>query len=278
MSAPGESTLRVPGATLFYKVKGSGPLLLLLQGGDGDADGMSALADKLAPHYTVVTCDRRGLSRSKLDDPAEAMRVETHSEDAHLLLGALTDEPALVFGLSLGALIGLELVARYPEQVRLLVAHEPPATELLPDAERATAEGVRDDIEATFRREGLPAAMRKFLAIAGVNVEKREAEYEPPAPSPQRGQNLLFFLTRDAPAVRRFRLDIEGLQAVSAKVVLGAGEASRASFPHHCARALALRLGKEAVLFPGDHGGPALQPRAFAARLREVLGDSQAAR
>jgi len=43
----------------------------------------------------------------------------------------LRDEPASVFGNSSGAIIGLELAARHPEQVRVLVAHEPPLFELL---------------------------------------------------------------------------------------------------------------------------------------------------
>jgi hypothetical protein len=33
-----DDSLRVGGATLFYRVRGSGPLLLILPGGDGDAD------------------------------------------------------------------------------------------------------------------------------------------------------------------------------------------------------------------------------------------------
>jgi len=86
-----------------------------------------------------VTYDRRGLSRSILDAPAESLTISTHSDDAHRLLAELTNQPALVFGSSIGALVGLDLVARHPEQVRVLVAHEPPTWELLPDAERDRA-------------------------------------------------------------------------------------------------------------------------------------------
>ena len=65
------NTLKVPGATLYYKVRGAGPLLLLICGGIYDAAGYAGLADRLADRYTVVTYDRRGNSRSPLDGPPE---------------------------------------------------------------------------------------------------------------------------------------------------------------------------------------------------------------
>jgi pimeloyl-ACP methyl ester carboxylesterase len=147
-----DGTLRVPGATLFYRVRGSGPPLVILPGGDGAADSVDAVSDQLVDRYRVVTYDRRGLSRSRLDAPAEGLTLATHSDDAHRLLAALTTEPAFVLGSSIGALIGLDLVARHPEQVRVLVAHEPPAWELLPDAERERATRAQEDAENTFQR------------------------------------------------------------------------------------------------------------------------------
>src|SRR5271165_6213055 len=117
-----EGLIEVPGAKLFYRARGSGPVLLTLQGGGGDADGSDGLAAALADRYTVVAYDRRGLSRSSIDAGGEPVGIATHSEDASRLLAGLTDEPAYVFGSSLGALIGLELVAAHPAQVRLLVA------------------------------------------------------------------------------------------------------------------------------------------------------------
>jgi pimeloyl-ACP methyl ester carboxylesterase len=232
---------------------------------------MRALADHLVEHYTVLTYDRRGLSRSPITDPQERIRVETHAHDAHMLLDALATEPALVLGISIGALVGLDLVAHHPEQVRVLVAHEPPATELLPSAARAPADRAREDVEETFRKEGVPAAMQKFLAIAGVNFADREPNLDLPGPTPQRAANLVFFLTHDAPAARHYRLDAEALKAASPKIIPAAGRTSMESFPNHCARALAELLGVQVVLFPGDHSGPLLHPKAFAARLHEVL-------
>lgn len=271
MSASNNGTLRVPGADLYYEVRGSGPVLLILQGGDGDAGGCHDLVNRLVDHYTVVTYDRRGLSRSKLDDPLQAIRLETHCDDAHRLLAALTTEPAMVFGGSLGALLGLDLVARYPNQVHTLVAHEPPAPELLPDAERAQAVKSQEEMEETFQREGVAGSMRKMASSILMDLTDRETDVQLAPPTPQRAANFTFFLAHDAPAVRRYRLDIAALKAAQTRIVPAAGMTSRDAWTHHCARALADRLGTEFAEFPGGHNGYIFHPRAIAAKLQDVL-------
>jgi pimeloyl-ACP methyl ester carboxylesterase len=266
--------LPVPGATLNYKVRGDGPLLLLLQGGDGDADAADALAGHLADDYTVLSYDRRGLSRSPVSDPAAPVDMSTHSEDASRLIAAVGGEPALVFGVSLGAMLGLDLISRHPEQVRLLVAHEPPATELLPEPGRGQAIRDQEEVEELYRREGTAAAMRKFVTVVGIRFDDREADVAIPQPRPERIANLEVFLARDAPAVHRYRLDLHALQKAAARIVPAAGTSTQA-FPRHCAQALADELGRPLAEFPGNHSGFILRPRAFAARLHEVLTGSQ---
>src|SRR2546423_4335943 len=129
-------TLRLPGASVYYEVRGSGPVLLMIGAGTADAASFNGIATHLADHYTVVSYDRRGYSRSPLDDPEEEQCIETHSDDAHRLLAILSTEPAYIFGSSGGAKIGLDLAIRHPEQIQALVAHEPPVMELLPKSER----------------------------------------------------------------------------------------------------------------------------------------------
>jgi pimeloyl-ACP methyl ester carboxylesterase len=134
-----DNSLRVNGASVFYRLRGHGPFLLILPGGDGDADTTEALCQQLVDRYTVITYDRRGMSRSTTDRSTDTLNLETHGDDAHRLLAALTSQPVLVFGSSIGALIGLDLVRRHSGQVSVLVAHEPPIFELLPAIERDRA-------------------------------------------------------------------------------------------------------------------------------------------
>jgi pimeloyl-ACP methyl ester carboxylesterase len=99
----GHDSVRTDGATLFYRVRGSGPLVLILPGGDGDAYTANALCDQLIDRYTVVTYDRGGMSRSTIDASTKPSTIATHGDDAHRLAATLTREPAFVFGSSIGA-------------------------------------------------------------------------------------------------------------------------------------------------------------------------------
>ena len=130
MSEVREGRVEVIGASIHYQVSGHGPTLLLLSPGDGDADAFSGIAP-LLDGFTVVTCDRRGQPRSEIEDPAEPVTISTHADDMARVLVAVTTHAARVFGAGLGAVIGLELVARHPHRVSTLVAFEPSLPTLL---------------------------------------------------------------------------------------------------------------------------------------------------
>ncbi|GGQ12022.1 pimeloyl-ACP methyl ester carboxylesterase [Actinomadura coerulea] len=274
--------LDVPGASLFYEVRGSGPVLLLICGGIYDAAGYAGLADLLADRYTVVTYDRRGNSRSPLDGPPERQRVETHADDASLLLAEVADGPAHVFGNSSGAQIGLELAARHPEQVRALVAHEPPLLTLLPDADHW--EAVMADVERAYRDGGAGPAMGTFGAALGMgggehegSAEQASAEQQQP-PSPEMlemfarfEKNTEFFVGYEVPGFGRYTPDVDALRGSSVRIVPAAGEESAGEPPHRAALVLAERLGTSAEIYPGDHGGFGPHAAAFAARLAEAF-------
>lgn len=103
-------TLKVPGARLYYEIRGSGPTLLMIPGGPADAAAFAGLAGLLAERYTVVTYDPRGNSRSPFDGPPRDWRADVHADDARRLLAAVGPEPAYVLASSSGALLGLDLV------------------------------------------------------------------------------------------------------------------------------------------------------------------------
>ncbi|UUU37926.1 alpha/beta fold hydrolase [Streptomyces sp. NBC_00162] len=62
-------TLSVPGSTLHFRTEGRGPVLLISQSGEGDADRTVDLVPHLADTFTVVTYDRRGLRAARSTTP-----------------------------------------------------------------------------------------------------------------------------------------------------------------------------------------------------------------
>lgn len=268
-------SLVVPGAKLYYKVRGEGPALLVLQGGAGDADTPDALANALGASFTVITFDRRGLSRSPLSDPGQVVTIEQHATDALALLDELHADAAYVFGSSLGSLVALELVLQESARLRRVVVHDPPLFELLTAEEQQAFRDLRSQVAEIALSQGTRPAMRHFLVSIGVNNDDREEDAEPPPSGRERARNSGFFLSRDSRAADQYKLDLAALKAVAQKVVPAFGQSSEACFPSRCALALAQRLERVPLGFPGGHTGYVLRPRAFAERLTNVLAPSQ---
>src|SRR5271165_1603784 len=179
---PTGGTLAVPGAKLYYEVRGTGPALAVI-GSPMAAGEFAALADALADGRTVITYDPRGISGSPVDDPAQDSTPELRADDVVALLDAVGAQTADVFGSSGGAVTGLALAVRYPDRIRTLVAHEPPLLELLPDA--AAQRAKTDDVIETFHRQGVGAAWMKFMANAGFDTGRQGAPRPPGEPPEQ---------------------------------------------------------------------------------------------
>lgn len=263
-------TLAVPGATLHAEVRGSGPTLLLITGGNGDSDAYGPIARILAERYTVITYDPRGNSRSPLSGPPEDVDIPTNSDDAAAVLASLADEPALVFGSSSGALIALDLVTWHAKMVRTAVAHEPPAIELLPDVaeQRAFIAHVYD----TYRHAGLAPAMRVFAAGTGPADEPSDPAPPPAAAMANRtAANMEFFLAHEIRPFTAYRPDLDALAAAPTRIVLAGGRDSRQYMPYRPNTVIAHHLGTTIIDFPGGHTGYLTHPQQFAARLTEVL-------
>ncbi|WP_264077874.1 alpha/beta fold hydrolase [Mycolicibacterium houstonense] len=257
-------TVTVAGARLHYDVRGDGPLLLIL-GAPMAAAEFAPLAHALAGDHTVVTADPRGIARSTVDDPTENSIPERRADDVAAILDDLGADSADVFGSSGGAVTGLSLVARHPDRVRTLVAHEPPLLELLPDA--AEQRAATEDIIATFNRDGMFAAWGKFMANAGFDIPS--ASPEMPEPGDQDLRDAAHFFNHELRATTRYLPDVEALE--NGRVVLGLGEESGRLLTRRTTIALADLLGARPVMFPGDHGGFIDAPGAFADTLRAVL-------
>jgi clorobiocin biosynthesis protein CloN7 len=271
-SNPAIHTLDVPGARLYYEVRGSGPLLLLL-GSPMDSTGFAGIAAELADGYMVITYDPRGISNSTREDHTQEVTPEFQADDVHRLLSALGGERAYVFGSSGGAVVGLALAAAHPNQVRMLVAHEPPVIELLPDSAQVRAQ--INDVYDTYCNEGPEAAMQKFLAYTNVGAPSAEGDEARSEPDPETIARMRsaadHFLAHLLRPTAFYRPEIEGLRSGSTRIVVAGGTTSKGQLAHRTAVALAERLGTNVVDFPGSHIGFIEYPGACARLLRAIV-------
>jgi len=286
MAEPETHTLDAPGAVLHYDVRrndaSTQPTLLLI-GSPMSAQGFVTQAGHFTDR-TVVTYDPRGAGRSKRTDAASETTVEEHADDLHRMIDALDAGPVDIFASSGGAVNALALVAKHPEQVRILVAHEPPAAEELPDREAvlAACEGIKE----TYLREGFGPAMAKFIALVSHEGPIPTGFADQPGPDPATfglptvddGSRDDALLCLNMPSCPGYRHDFDALRAASARIVMAVGARSSTAMAGRGAVAVAGRLGTEPVTFPGGHDGflggeygGMGQPDAFAATLRKVL-------
>ncbi|MBG0792422.1 alpha/beta fold hydrolase [Methylocystis sp. H62] len=271
------STQKVPGARIYFEMRGTGPILLIIPGGPQDAGVFADLSRYLADRYTVVAYDPRGNSRSTFDGEPEELQLDVQADDAAALIGALGCGPAYVFGTSGGAQIGLNLAARHPELVRALVAHEPPSMMLLPDPSEAVAgsQGLYD----TYRRDGVDAAMAQFFADNGLADEADRGEAPPEfAISPEATEtfarvsgNFEYWLAYGVMPLSLYRPDVDALRAGKPRVVVAIGEQSAGQPIEGMGMALAEKLGTEPARFPGDHMGFGPHADTFAETLDRVF-------
>ena len=265
------STLKVPGAQLSYGISGDGPLLILIPGARGEGEVFRQVARLLAARYQVVTYDRRGFSRSELDGSQDYdHRLSTDADDVRRLIEHLTDDPATVFGSSSGAIVALEVLIHSPERVQTVVAHEPPAVSLLPDAAKWLA--FFDGIYDTYCRSGVSEAMHQFADGAFGSVDHqlmhralREHTNEYTL------SNTTYWMEHELRQYPRVELDLAALAAHAERIVLAGGRDAQDQLPYQPNRVLARQLGLDIVDFPGGHLGFVSSPAEFAKELLDTL-------
>jgi pimeloyl-ACP methyl ester carboxylesterase len=288
MTEPVVHKLEVPGAVLRYDVRESepagGPVLLMI-GSPMGAAGFGTLAAHFTDR-TIVTYDPRGVERSERTDADVEVTPEVHAADVRAVIEAVGGGPVDVFASSGGAVNALALVAAHPGLVRTLVAHEPPAASVLPDATDALA--ACRAVYETYHRHGSGHGMAQFIALASLRGPVPAAFASQPAPDPATfGMPTEDDGARDDPmlgsnivTVTHYRPDVDALRAAPTRIVLAVGADSDGELAHRGAEAVAELLGTSPVTFPGGHGGflggeygQMGEPDAFAATLRIVLID-----
>ncbi len=293
MTEPTTHTLDVPGAVLTYDVRpadrlhrcpGAAPHRF--------ADGRRRVRHARRPLHRSHRGDlrparRRAQREGRSGQPSR--RPEQHADDLHRIIAELGCGPVDLFASSGGAVNALALVAAHPEQVRTLVAHEPPLASILPDREGAMA--FTQAIHDTYQRSGFGAGMAQFIVAVShqgpMTGRVRQRNRRPirrcsgcrprtTAPAPtrcsartsSRARTTSPTSTRCAPRSTRIVV-AAGVESDGPDGAPRRGGRRRATRDDGRCRSRAITVASWV-----DEYGQAGDPDAFAAKLREVLAEA----
>jgi pimeloyl-ACP methyl ester carboxylesterase len=290
--------VRIPGVTLYTEKTGQGPALVLIPGGGGDAEMYADVSRPLAERFTVITFDRRGNSRSPLDEESTPVGVAGQAADVVAVLDHYGIDRAYVFGNSASAIITLELLANHEDRLLGTVVHEPPLVQILPDSPE------RQRLDELRGIAGTEGPLRGFVAFAAMTMPHvprlfqtrlgraalaammqvmltigsgwRRVTGRAPGGMHRLIGNADILFRRELPAFcYDYEPDPAKLRLVRVPWLLATGEESAGRPYHRPAHALGGKLSVPCVEFPGGHTGYQQHPQEFAHRLTEILDQLQ---
>lgn len=255
----------IAGGKLYFETSGSGSPLMLVPGLAGSGRFWRQQAPRLAPHFTVVVHDHRGVDRSSRD--AITYSIEQMAADALALMDHLGIESTALIGQSTGGAIGQYLAATHPERISRLVlsstwTHADPYFTRLFELRRDLLRSAGMEL---FTRSGsLLLYSPEWLREHDGEVAAAEAQAIADASSPEilisRIEALLRFDGRAlAP---RIRCPTLVLAALDDRIT-----------PAYFSRALAQAVpGAQLVLFDsGGHFLPLVEPERYAETVLQFL-------
>jgi pimeloyl-ACP methyl ester carboxylesterase len=258
-----EARIEVGGRRLAWRVAGSGPPLLLVNGyAATGADWDPTFLAALAASHEVICPDNRGMGGSELGE--DRLSVAAMAEDLEAILGAAGIGSCAVAGWSMGGFVAQRLAEARPDRVErlALIASDPggpgavpadprdwgllldhsgspreQATRLIsllfPPAEAATIDRQFGEVVAAAREALSPVSLRaQEEAMEGWHREERPPQHEWPPTLILHGEE-----DRVIPAANAPLLDARW-RAEAVEVLPGCGHAAMAQQPE----AIAARL------------------------------------
>ena len=240
MTTKQTSSVHSEGADLVFDTRGAGQPILLIRGAGGYASGYEAFAKILAERYSVITFDRRCNARSS-GDRTLPLDMSQQARDVLAVLHAAGQTRAMIFGNSSGGVVGLELSSRYPESVSLLMVHEPPLINVLPDAEAWRAYNF--DLIKTFEEQGPRPAMMRFAGtMVGITAP-------PPPGGLGTDEDRAFLLGKELLRVAHHDVDLAAIRNAGVKTILMRGALSGDAYYARTAPLWLKRLGAPVLRF-----------------------------
>jgi pimeloyl-ACP methyl ester carboxylesterase len=162
-----QTVISKDGTTIAFEQSGEGTPLILVDGAlcSRKFGPMGPLAALLAPHFTVLTYDRRGRGDSTDTLP---FAVEREIEDIEALISAAGDA-AFVFGISSGAALAMEATIKLGNKVKKLAMYEAPYNS--DDTAMQAWMNYRKQLEELVAADRPGDAVGLFMMLVGMPAE-----------------------------------------------------------------------------------------------------------
>lgn len=249
---------------LHTEADGSGrPPLVLAHGFGGSARNFGPQARAFRDRHRVVRYDARGHARSEAPDDPAAYTPATFVDDLARVAGP---EPAVVGGLSMGAVTALRFALEHPVQA-LVLAGWPSRT---PTSYTTIAERFADAIE----RDGIETAGARFVwgPESGLDPEAAKFVRQGFLEHPPHGLvHTLRGVIAQQPAVADLAARLAGLTAPTLVIV---GDRDRGSLQPSRELAQTIPNARLVVVADAGHVVNLAQPAHFNAALDEFLREA----
>ncbi len=116
--------IQTNGTTLYVRIGGQGPSVVLLHGYGETGDMWTSMAAVLVQDHQVIVPDLRGLGLSS--KPPDGFDKKTQAGDIAGLLGALGVDQIDLVAHDIGNMVAFQFAAQHPERVRRLVLIDAP--------------------------------------------------------------------------------------------------------------------------------------------------------
>lgn len=278
-----EYRMKTAHGTLFCRREGSGPTLLLIHGVACDSEFFRQASAILAEHFTVISYDRRGYSRSvpaegetdfsvwaHADDAAEIIRMELKRANEEEICLEESDQQVnkieeqskvnagvFVAGCSAGGAVTAALATKYPELVRQVFLHEP----LMRGSGELAAEqdAFWEKLRKGAEKHRIITCMMHFVnAMGGMNRDKAGQSMEQQS---RNLKNLELFLEKEMDSFSGLKLDDFD---ISVPVTVACGSDDKAGMFHRSAYQAAEAKGWKHKIVSGYHNFASDEPEAFA--------------
>lgn len=164
---PQSKFVEANGLRLHYKEWSTkGPPLLFLHGITSSSDSWDAIAPSFVDDYRVMAFDLRGHGQSAKPDTGYSWESD-YARDISTFITEQLDEPAIVVGHSLGAVVSASVAVHVGEAVRAIVMEDPPAF--------VDDEDVRFRFASTLTTKALPFDQRVEELMKPINTTREAA-------------------------------------------------------------------------------------------------------